>query len=203
MKGEITRLFNLVSEGKADISKWDDSIEKWKSKDIFQTEQVQEHFTKLSSTIDALYETMLEKQKKAQEEEEKEIELLQEQVHLRSEIRSSMFEDVDSGINTQQQALDEKKQEFENYLNSLETIQKHTAETTKVLEKAFNEDIQNIFRNYQRHTTDFEAFNDDFWKRVRQASEQGISEETIQKAEDKWNKIADAHQKSVDKIAKL
>lgn len=200
MKGEITRLFNLVSEGKADISKWDDSIEKWKSKDIFQTEQVQEHFTKLSSTIDALYETMLEKQKKAQEEEEKEIELLQEQVHLRSEIRSSMFEDVDSGINTQQQALDEKKQEFENYLNSLETIQKHTAETTKVLEKAFNEDIQNIFRNYQRHTTDFEAFNDDFWKRVRQASEQGISEETIQKAEDKWNKIADAHQKSVDKI---
>lgn len=200
MKGEITRLFNLVSEGKSNISEWDEKIEKWQSKPIFQTEQVQEHFTKLSDIIDAQYEAMIEKQKKAQEEAEKEIELLQEQIHLRSEIRSSMFEDVDSGINTQQQALDEKKQEFENYLNSLETVQKHTIETTKVLEKSFNEDIQNIFRNYQRYTTDFEAFNDDFWKRVKQASEQGISEETIQKAEDKWNKIADAHQKSVDKI---
>ena len=95
-------------------------------------------------SVEEVEEIVYEVPEEIIEEAEKEIELLQEQIHLRSEIRSSMFEDVDSGINTQQQALDEKKQEFENYLNSLETIQKHTIETTKVLEKSFNEDIQNI-----------------------------------------------------------
>lgn len=138
--------------------------------------------------------------KQQQEEAEKEENILQEQAHTRSEMRSSIFSDYDEIINYSKQILNNIQQEFETNLHFSKVVQENTDEITKILDKAFNEDIRNIFRNYQRHTADFEAYNDDFWKRVKLASEQGVSEEVIQKSVDKWNKIADAHQKSVDKI---
>ena len=135
-----------------------------------------------------------------QEEAEKEQNILQEEAHTRSEIISSMFDDYNDIINIGSKALQEVDKEFEEKTNFSKYYQQETEKITRILNKAFTEDVTNILRHYRRNTEDFEAYNTDFWKRVGLAVQQGVSDDIIQKSQDHWNRIAIQHENYVKKI---